>query len=65
MNRVNQLFNELTRGDCGSVTIVHGHGGEKLKSAIRSYLNDSRPDLSFRTGSWPGEGGDGVTIVEL
>jgi dsDNA-specific endonuclease/ATPase MutS2 len=57
-------LNELSRFEEGIVTIIHGHGSERLKDSIRSYLTEKRDDLSFRPGSWPGEGGDGVTLVE-
>jgi dsDNA-specific endonuclease/ATPase MutS2 len=46
------------------VTVIHGHGTQRLKEAIRDYLTSKRDDVVFRPGSWPGEGGDGVTLVE-
>jgi DNA mismatch repair protein MutS2 len=62
--KIDSCLNQLTAGEYSSVTIVHGHGKEILKDRIRSYLDKERPELKYRTGSWPGEGGDGVTIVE-
>lgn len=45
--------------------IIHGHGSDRLKMAIRSMLKDKCPyDVTFRPGE-PNEGGDGVTIVSL
>ncbi|MBP7844186.1 MAG: Smr/MutS family protein [Proteobacteria bacterium] len=65
MIKIEAALNELLRNEASSVTIIHGHGSEKLKDAIRQHLTLDRPDLKFRPGSWPGEGGDGVTVVEL
>ncbi len=65
MARVEKSINDLTIDDSfASLTIIHGHGYAKLKDAIRSYLEKERHDVKFRSGSWPGEGGDGVTVVE-
>lgn len=45
--------------------IIHGHGSDRLKMAIRSMLKDKCPyDVTFRPGE-QNEGGDGVTIVSL
>ncbi|MEZ4814957.1 MAG: Smr/MutS family protein [Bdellovibrionota bacterium] len=62
--KIDTALNQLTAGDYSSITIVHGHGTEVLKEKIRSYLKKERGEFKYRTGSWPGEGGDGVTIVE-
>ena len=63
-HKIDIALNQLTAGDGASLTIIHGHGKEVLKEHIRSYLEKERSEFKFRTGSWPGEGGDGVTIVE-
>jgi DNA mismatch repair protein MutS2 len=65
LRRVEQSLNALLSQQNVIVTIVHGHGTSRLKDAIRDYLSSGRPDVAFRPGSWPGEGGDGVTLVEL
>ncbi len=65
LRRVEQSLNGLFSGEGSVVTIVHGHGTSRLKEAIRDYLSSTRSELSFRPGSWPGEGGDGVTLVEV
>ncbi len=62
--KIDSALNQLTAREVSSVTIIHGHGKEVLKERIRSYLEKERTEFKFRTGSWPGEGGDGVTIVE-
>lgn len=46
------------------VQIVHGHGTGQLRVAIREYLSDSPYVAKFRHGE-EGEGGNGVTFVDL
>ena len=54
----------LLRGE-GAVVIVHGHGTDKLKNAIRKSLRGDCPyNIALRAGEKQ-EGGDGVTIVAL
>jgi len=48
----------------GIITILHGKGTGKLKSAIHSYLKDNKYVKSYRFGGYA-EGQDGVTIVEI
>lgn len=65
MLKVEKSLNDLTVDEgFATLTIIHGHGYAKLKEAIRTYLEKERQDMTFRSGSWPGEGGDGVTVVE-
>ena len=47
-----------------TVHIIHGHGTGKLKMATRKFLASASYVESYRPGE-QGEGGDGVTIVEL
>ena len=44
--------------------IIHGHGTESLKKAIRTYLSRSIYVKKWKAGSAE-TGGDGVTWVEL
>lgn len=44
------------------VTIIHGKGTGKLRSAIQSYLKKCKYVDSYRNGTF-GEGGSGATIV--
>ena len=58
-----QLYDAFMAGAC-EVRVVHGKGTGKLRELIRKEM-DSHPLVeSYREGG-KGEGGDGVTIVEL
>jgi len=47
-----------------SIRVVHGKGTGILRQAIREYLSKHSLVKSYRPGAY-GEGGDGVTIVDL
>ncbi len=64
LRKVEVSVNEIAKNEDAVVTVIHGHGSDRLKEGIRNYLRKERSDLSFRTGAWPGEGGDGVTVIE-
>ncbi|MEY4632097.1 MAG: hypothetical protein RIQ81_2217 [Pseudomonadota bacterium] len=54
----------LLRGEV-AIVIVHGHGTDRLKNAVRKSLRSDCPyNVAFRAGGSQ-EGGDGVTIVAL
>ncbi|PWU18679.1 MAG: endonuclease MutS2 [Bdellovibrio sp.] len=46
------------------IKIIHGHGTEALKKAVRTYLSRSIYVKKWKAGS-PEQGGDGITWVEL
>ncbi len=46
------------------IKIIHGHGTETLKRAVRTYLSRSLYVKKWKAGT-PESGGDGVTWVEL
>ncbi len=46
------------------IKIIHGHGTEALKKAVRTYLSRSVYVKKWKAGS-PDQGGDGITWIEL
>lgn len=46
------------------IKVIHGHGTEALKKAVRAYLSRSVYVKKWKAGS-PEQGGDGVTWAEL
>lgn len=62
--RVDKYLDEAYMGNLGEVTIVHGKGTGVLRQAINTMLKKHTHVKSYRLGAY-GEGGDGVTIVEL
>lgn len=46
------------------INIIHGKGTGVLRDGIKGYLRSHKNVKSFRLGKY-GEGGDGVTIVEM
>ena len=60
----NFIDRALLRGE-EFVIIIHGHGTDTLKNAVRDALRNNCPyEVSFRPGQEQ-EGGDGVTVVKL
>ena len=59
-----KYLDEAYLGNLGEVTIVHGKGTGILRKAINDMLKRHPHVKSYRLGVY-GEGGDGVTIVEL
>ena len=62
--RTDKYLDEAYMSNLGEVTIVHGKGTGILRKAINDMLKRHPHVKSYRLGVY-GEGGDGVTIVEL
>ncbi|MGM0651790.1 MAG: endonuclease MutS2 [Bacillota bacterium] len=61
---VDKLLDNALWAGLSKVDIIHGKGTGKLKQGLRSYLKEHSLVTSYRSGS-PGEGGEGVTVVEI
>lgn len=61
---VEKALDQAVLGGLTSVTIIHGKGTGRLKSAIRTYLSEHPLVRGFRSEESRG-GGAGVTVAEL
>jgi len=62
--RVDKALDEATLADRQQLRVVHGFGEGKLRRAVAEMLEGHPHVASWRSGG-AGEGGGGVTIVEL
>jgi DNA mismatch repair protein MutS2 len=59
------FIDRCMRRDENFAVLIHGHGSDRLKQALRTMLKTQCPyNVSFRAGA-NNEGGDGVTIVKI
>lgn len=61
---VDKYLDDASMGGLQSVTIIHGKGTGVLRNVITDMLKRHHHAKSYRLGEY-GEGGNGVTIVEL
>lgn len=61
---LDMFVNRSLLTNVSQVTIIHGKGTGALRSAVHSYLKQSKHIKTFRLGVY-GEGENGVTIVEF
>jgi DNA mismatch repair protein MutS2 len=62
--KIDRFIDAMRLNRIHSATIVHGKGTGSLRQKTAELLQKHRYVKSFRLGEW-GEGGTGVTIVEL
>lgn len=61
---VDRFLDESFLANFGQVFIIHGKGTGVLRAGIQEFLRKHKHVKSFRSGNY-GEGGTGVTVVEL
>jgi DNA mismatch repair protein MutS2 len=62
--RVDKLLDDAFLAERREVRVVHGFGAGRLRQAVAGLLQDHPHVAAFRLGG-AGEGGGGVTVVEL
>lgn len=64
LDSLENYLDKVSLANLTPVTVIHGHGTGALKSAIREFLTSSPYVKNFRPGG-DGEGGDGVSVVNI
>jgi len=64
LERADKYLDDALLGQRRELRLIHGFGTERLKKALRDYLEREPRIDSIRPGV-AGEGGDGVTVVTL
>ncbi len=64
LERTTAALDQALMDQAKYVKIIHGQGSGALKTGIRALCQASPYTENYRAGD-PGEGGDGVTIIEL
>ena len=62
--KLDQFLNDAFMAGLYQVKIIHGKGTGTIREAARKHLDSHSLVKSYRPGDY-GEGGGGVTIVEL
>lgn len=64
VEELEMALDNAVRGGEDRIKVIHGHGTEAVKKAVRTYLSRSVYVKKWKAGG-PDSGGDGVTWVEL
>ncbi len=64
LDSLENYLDKVSLANLTPVTVIHGHGTGALKSAVREFLTSSPYVKNFRPGG-DGEGGDGVSVVDI
>lgn len=64
LDDLENYLDKASLANLSPVTIIHGHGTGALKNSVRDFLSTSPYVAKFRPGE-DGEGGDGVSIVDI
>jgi DNA mismatch repair protein MutS2 len=62
--KLDKYLNDAFMAGLYRVKVIHGKGTGTIRQSARNYLAQHPLVKSYRAGAY-GEGGDGVTIVEL
>jgi len=62
--RTEKFVDDALRESRSAVFVLHGHGTGILRQAIRAHFHDF-PGVRSARPAEPGDGGDGVTVLEL